>query len=206
MTVHVRKAITAANVNSAVTNLILPQDIVTEIRNSAAAGKTVTVHERPIDFYGNSQIGYVILDPETGAGAYKIGGGENGAEIASAFSGIYGWASTLIEVAIKAMSGTSTGWQAFKFILGKIGGGIGGVASVLGLISDILTILSTCKNSLSAIIAVIISLAFALLTMAVASAIATTGLGLYIFLTLVDTVVGEIRNALKNSLWKAVGC
>jgi len=74
--------ITAANVNSAVSNLILPQDIVTEIRNSAAAGKTVTVHERPIDFYGSSQVGYVILDPETGAGAYKIGGGENGAFVA----------------------------------------------------------------------------------------------------------------------------
>jgi hypothetical protein len=33
--------------------------------------------------YGSSQVGYIILDPQTGAGAYKIGGGENGGELSS---------------------------------------------------------------------------------------------------------------------------
>ena len=34
-----------------------------------------------MNFYGSSQVGYVILDPATGAGACKIGGGENGGEV-----------------------------------------------------------------------------------------------------------------------------
>lgn len=65
----------------AATNLTLPVDVITEIRNSAAAGMEITAHEQPVSFYGSSQVGYIILDPQTGAGAYKIGGGENGGEV-----------------------------------------------------------------------------------------------------------------------------
>jgi hypothetical protein len=32
-------------------------------------------HEQPVNFYGSSQVGYIVLDPETGAGGYLIGGG-----------------------------------------------------------------------------------------------------------------------------------
>jgi hypothetical protein len=78
--------ITSANVDLAATNLTLPVDVITEIRNSAAAGMEITAHEQPVDFYGSSQVGYIILDPATGAGAYKIGGGENGGEIIGSFN------------------------------------------------------------------------------------------------------------------------
>ena len=71
----------------AATNLTLPVDVITEIRNSAAAGMEITAHEQPVNFYGSSQVGYIILDPVTGAGAYKIGGGENGADIILAGGG-----------------------------------------------------------------------------------------------------------------------
>jgi hypothetical protein len=71
--------ITSENVDIAIPNLNLPDDIISEIRNSAAAGMEITAHEQPVNFYGSSQVGYIILDPATGAGAYKIGGGENGA-------------------------------------------------------------------------------------------------------------------------------
>jgi hypothetical protein len=73
--------ITSENVDVAANNLTLPDDIISEIRNSAAAGMEITAHEQPVNFYGSSQVGYIILDPETGAGAYKIGGGENGGYI-----------------------------------------------------------------------------------------------------------------------------
>ena len=69
--------ITSENVDIAIPNLSLPADIVSEIRNSAAAGLEITAHEQPVNFYDSSHVGYVILDPATGAGAYKIGGGEN---------------------------------------------------------------------------------------------------------------------------------
>lgn len=59
-------------------NLSLDSAIKTEIRNSVLAGKVVTAHESPVAYAGGAFTGYIILDPETGAGAYKIGSGENG--------------------------------------------------------------------------------------------------------------------------------
>lgn len=49
-----------------------------EIAAALNAGKEVTVHERPVSYEGWLGEGYVILDPNTGAGAYKISGGQNG--------------------------------------------------------------------------------------------------------------------------------
>ena len=58
--------ITSENVDIAIPNLSLPADIITEIRNSAVAGMEITAHEQPVNFYGSSQVGYIILDPQTG--------------------------------------------------------------------------------------------------------------------------------------------
>lgn len=66
------------NVNIALSSISLSNAIETEIRNSVAAGKVVTAHESPVQYVGSTFVGYIILDPVTGAGAYKIGGGENG--------------------------------------------------------------------------------------------------------------------------------
>lgn len=52
-----------------------------EIRNSLAAGKEVNVHQSPITQSGWTGSGYIITDPTTGAGAYKIVGGANGGMI-----------------------------------------------------------------------------------------------------------------------------
>lgn len=61
-----------------------------EIQNALAAGKEVTVHQVPITQSGWTGSGYIITDPATGAGAYKIAGGFNGGglpwnEIGAAF-------------------------------------------------------------------------------------------------------------------------
>lgn len=54
-------------------------DVISEIRNSLLIDKEVIVHESPISIAGGwSGTGYIILDQETGAGAYKISGGQNG--------------------------------------------------------------------------------------------------------------------------------
>jgi hypothetical protein len=52
-----------------------------EIQNALNAGRTVTAHEMPITVSGWSGSGYIIEDLATGAGAYKISGGANGAWI-----------------------------------------------------------------------------------------------------------------------------
>jgi hypothetical protein len=38
----------------------------------------VTTHQQPVNFFGSQSVGYILLDQNTGAGAYRIGGGENG--------------------------------------------------------------------------------------------------------------------------------
>ena len=50
-----------------------------EIRAALAVGKTVITHTDPVSVPGWSGAGYIILDPDTGEGAYRIGGGLDGA-------------------------------------------------------------------------------------------------------------------------------
>jgi hypothetical protein len=49
-----------------------------ELRSSLAVGREVIVHTDPISVPGWTGAGYVIIDPQTGAGAWKIAGGANG--------------------------------------------------------------------------------------------------------------------------------
>ncbi|MCP4985034.1 MAG: hypothetical protein GY928_02880 [Colwellia sp.] len=46
-----------------------------EIQSALSAGKQVTVHQEPINEFGWTSSGYVVIDPETGAGGYVISGG-----------------------------------------------------------------------------------------------------------------------------------
>jgi hypothetical protein len=69
-------------------------DTKSEITNALNAGMEVTVHQSEITANGWTGSGFIILDPESGAGAYKISGGANGgyytlvADAASALASI----------------------------------------------------------------------------------------------------------------------
>lgn len=67
-----------SNLNSALNSINLSQATETEIRNSVLAGRIVTTHESQVVVNGWVGEGYIILDPDSGAGAYKIAGGTNG--------------------------------------------------------------------------------------------------------------------------------
>jgi len=54
---------------------------ISDIQNAVNAGKTVTVSQSDITFNDWTGVGYIIIDPDTGAGAYMISGGTNGAWI-----------------------------------------------------------------------------------------------------------------------------
>lgn len=60
-------------------SLGISADAKAEIVNALAAGMEVTVHQANISTFGFTGAGYIIIDPETGSGAYKIEGGANGA-------------------------------------------------------------------------------------------------------------------------------
>ena len=82
--------ITQANQGAALSNINHDQNIVDEIRNALNVGKEVITHTDAVSVPGWSGAGYIIFDPQTGDGAYKIGGGQNGGLLggAVAFIGI----------------------------------------------------------------------------------------------------------------------
>jgi Transglutaminase-like superfamily len=70
--------ITQANQETVLPNIHHDSGTMDEIRSALAVGKTVITHSSPVSVPGWSGAGYVILDADTGAGAWKINGGQNG--------------------------------------------------------------------------------------------------------------------------------
>ncbi len=73
--------ITRENLAAVLPQLLLSAETVEHISSAVSAGQEVTVHEKPVELQGWVGAGYIALDPETGAGAYLIEGGANGATL-----------------------------------------------------------------------------------------------------------------------------
>ncbi|MFV1977302.1 MAG: hypothetical protein ACC651_16285, partial [Candidatus Scalindua sp.] len=79
--------ITQANQSSILPNIHHDPATMAEIRASLNVGKIVITHTDAVSIPGGwSGAGYIILDPETNVGAWKIGGGLNGGYLALAIS------------------------------------------------------------------------------------------------------------------------
>jgi transglutaminase-like putative cysteine protease len=66
---------------SYLSDLTVDQGTKDEIQTQVRAGKVATVHQHPITYAGWTGVGYTIIDPETGAGGFKLSGGVDGGEI-----------------------------------------------------------------------------------------------------------------------------
>ena len=110
--------ITQENIEDALASINLDADTESEIRNSVNSGMIVTTHEQSINFNGWIGEGYIILDPTTGAGAYKISGGGNGGQM---------------------NFGTGLGYVAGMLTIVGLSGGLGplGLPVLIGLIVTI---------------------------------------------------------------------
>ena len=73
------------NAQTALQKLPIGGEVGSEIRNAVNAGKEVTVHEKSINKHGWKGFGYIVIDPETGAGAYIIEGSGNGGDMGIEF-------------------------------------------------------------------------------------------------------------------------
>ncbi len=67
-----------------------------KVGQALAAGKEVTIHERPIIAHGWKGAGFISIDPETGAGAYTIEGGSNGGWLTLLSAALAGLVDALI--------------------------------------------------------------------------------------------------------------
>ncbi|MCL5024420.1 MAG: transglutaminase-like domain-containing protein [Nitrospirae bacterium] len=72
------------NISTVLPQLQVDSDIKIDIQNAVNAGKEVTVSKTNITFNGGVGCGYIVMDPNTGAGAYMISGKLGGARILNA--------------------------------------------------------------------------------------------------------------------------
>jgi hypothetical protein len=79
------------NLSTALSAIQLGDETEDEIRNAVLAGNVVSTHQYQINFNGWIGEGYIILDPDTGSGAYKIGGGSNGSWLVIVLAGLAGF-------------------------------------------------------------------------------------------------------------------
>ena len=70
--------ITKSNSETILPNLNIDSATVSEIKNVLNMNKEVITHTNPVAVPGWSGAGYVIFEPESGQGAFKISGGRNG--------------------------------------------------------------------------------------------------------------------------------
>jgi hypothetical protein len=67
-----------------ISQLNIDASVKQELLNALAVGREVTVHQSTLSANGFFGVGYIIFDPETGSGAYKVSGGANGGLIITA--------------------------------------------------------------------------------------------------------------------------
>ncbi len=87
--------ITPQNQTQALPNLHLDGLAMNEINQALATGKEVIAHTDRISVPGWTGEGYILFDPVTGSGAYKITGGKNGGFIAAFIMTVVGFVAVL---------------------------------------------------------------------------------------------------------------
>mgnify|MGYP003649526700 CR=1 FL=1 len=68
-------------------NITIDEGARQEIQTALDNDNEVLVHQSPVSEFGWSGSGYMIIDPDSGAGAYKISGGANGGFLSDDLAG-----------------------------------------------------------------------------------------------------------------------
>lgn len=114
------------NLSSSLSSINFREEVEQEIQSAVNSGKRVTTHESEVKFSGKKYAGYIITDPKTGSGAFKIGGGENGSNTSTpGGDGVVSWLLGILDEA------SNTPW------LKAIGGIIDKVITALNVFLDI---------------------------------------------------------------------
>lgn len=100
-----------ANIVTVLPQLQVGQQVKDDIQNAVNAGKVVTVSKTNINFNGWNGCGYIITDPETGAGAYMISGGTSGANNCPSNNGSF--------VSCFLLASISSSWSVRSFSGGE---------------------------------------------------------------------------------------
>ncbi len=133
--------ITQENLNEALAAINLSAETETEIRNAVNVGKTATAHESQITFGNWVGSGYLLIDEQTGAGAYKIAGGSNG--------GLLSFSGTILG-ALSSLVGLMKFFYEVPLISKLFGNFLGPLGDVLGILDTAMEIVEACADNPSA--------------------------------------------------------
>jgi len=110
--------INQSNAATALPKLPVGGTVGQEIQSAIQAGKEVTVHERQISAHGWTGYGYVITDPETGAGGYIIEGKGNGGFLVAFFLCAISFIAAVFIIPSAPLLGLfMLAWEALNFAL-----------------------------------------------------------------------------------------
>lgn len=134
-----------------------------DIASAVSGGMVAIIHEAPLDVGDYRGFGYILLDPETGSGAYKISGGQNGGLILQYLRttllfmlGLWKWFSASHPLTTKAITGS----------LGLLAGGV----------SRIIKLLEACSG-IEAVAGVLITLGWNILFLIANMSLIASGVG-----------------------------
>ncbi|MGB5279033.1 MAG: transglutaminase-like domain-containing protein [Gammaproteobacteria bacterium] len=133
--------ITKENVGSITPDLNLSAGVESEIFASVTMGLEVITHIDPVSVPGYTGEGYIIFDPQTGSGAYKIGGGQNGA-----FSYAFNAFTTHLNLLATGVNIYGAATNIAKSLAGGFAARFIGASVLLGFVNSVHQILAHCPN------------------------------------------------------------
>jgi len=154
--------VTSENVNAVLPVLNISSEVKEEIRASVAVGKKATVSQNNITVGSWTGVGYIIADPDTGAGAYRISGGDNGA---------------MLTIFLGALSSYLTGFTRLKDNWFNAGNApmYAKISGILTVISALISVIETLANPelsvLDKIKSIMINIGSAIITIGISNAI-----------------------------------
>jgi hypothetical protein len=192
--------ITQANMATVLPNIHHDPLVMDEIKAALAVGKEVTTHTDAVSVPGWSCAGYIIMDPQTGIGAYKIGGGMNGSEFTedgarkfnkfvNVMSTIWDAMATLYESGAKKYAA-----DALKDIV-RVLGKISIFAGLVGIIANVIDLAATC-NQYAAMAFSFIMVAVGIATIGLS--LLSGGAGLLVGI-IVSPLVDKLKEEMKSS-------
>lgn len=131
--------ITQANMQEVLPQIRLSSPVINEIRTAALTGKEIVTHTDEAAVPGWSDAGYIIFDPPTGNGAYKISGGANSGflDFLDIFSTVFG-----ISFDYKEMLAKYGGANKIADVFGTVAA----FMALLGFLVGVVDIALTCSS------------------------------------------------------------
>ena len=188
--------LTPQNVDAALSVINTAADAKEEMRNAVAAGKEVTVHRDPVFLGGWTGTGYIIVDPMTGAGAYKISGGANGGAIADRLAKLASALTGFLISNANAGDGSSSEYEAVLIdILAGVFHAVSEAAAILGAFLTLIAlffhlqkIFENCSGADLIIYSLLVILLQAIIFAVLALIAAATGFGAFVFVVVIATL------------------